>query len=250
MFVSDDDLKLTYGVDLQIGKCLVDRKVPVDNLYWKSRYLYIPPMTGYLFIPIYIDLQYRLGIPKEELLSEPHLLFLEAVLHSAAKQEFLQITKEEHIRECIALGKQYGKNHEYLELLANYFSGRKDKVDCWPGSEIQALNRGDAYLFTFSFFDLDIDELRKHMSTWRAFIDYYLILDDFDDLEPDYDKGDENSLLEVGVDRAAPIMKTVLYKSYEVLESVNPVLANRIDWDIHKRKIDAAINAFLKKKGL
>ena len=38
MFTSKDDLKLGYGVDMEIGKFLIDRKVPLENLYWKTGY--------------------------------------------------------------------------------------------------------------------------------------------------------------------------------------------------------------------
>ena len=79
MFTSKDDLKLGYGVDMEIGKFLTDRKVPEDNLYWKNRLLYIIPMPGYLFIPLYMDIQFRLGLPKAELLSEQHLQLLELI---------------------------------------------------------------------------------------------------------------------------------------------------------------------------
>ena len=46
MFTSKDDLKLGYGVDMEIGKFLTDRKVPEENLYWKNTLLYISTMPG------------------------------------------------------------------------------------------------------------------------------------------------------------------------------------------------------------
>ncbi len=250
MFVSDSDLKLTYGVDLQIGKCLVDRRVPAGNLYWKERHLYIPPMIGYLFIPVYMDLQYRLGIPRDTLLSEEHLAFVESILHSAAKEEFSMITPEEHIRECLELSRAVSKNEPYLQQLTYYFAGNREKVEHWPGNRLQALNRGDAYLFTLSYFDVSPDVLQAMLKAWRAFIDYYLVLDDLEDLDADYTKGDENSLLESGIHRAADSMKAILQQSYAALDPVNPVLSNRIDHEINKTKIDATIAAFIKKRSL
>lgn len=250
MFVSDSDLKLTYGVDLQIGKYLVDRRVPADNLYWKERHLYIPPMIGYLFIPVYMDLQYRLGISREMLLSEGHLVFVESILHSAAKEEFAMITQEEHVRECLELSRAVSKNEYYLQQLAHYFAGEREKVEYWPGSHLRALNRGDAYLFTLSYFDVSPDTLQAMVKAWRAFIDYYLVQDDLEDLDADYTRGDENSLLESGIHQAADTMKAILRQSYAVLDPVNPVLSNRIDHDISKKKIDATIAAFIKKRNL
>ncbi len=250
MFVSDSDLKLTYGVDLEIGKTLVDRKVPVDNLYWKERHLYIPPMIGYLFIPVYMDLQYRLGIPKNVLLAEEHLGFVEAILHSAAKEEFSLITPEEHIQECLQLSKTVSKNGSFLQQLSFYFAGQKEKLQEWPGNHLKALNRGDAYLFTLSYFDAPIDVLQNMVSTWRAFIDYYLVLDDLEDLDADYAKGEDNSLLESGIDLAGDTMRAILRESYTTLHPINPVLSNRIDYEINKTKIDATIAAFKKKRSL
>lgn len=250
MFVSDDDLKLTYGVDLRIGKYLVDRKVPAGNLYWKDRYLYIPPMTGYLFIPVYMDLQYRLGISREELLSEEHLVFIETVLHSAAKQEFSLITQEEHIKECIEVSRRSGNNESFLQELEYYFSGNRGRLSYWPGNKLQALNRGDAYLFTLCFFDTTPDRRSSMAKAWRSFIDYYLVQDDLEDLEKDYKSGDENSLLEAGIHRAAETMKSILQNSYEQLNPLNPVLGNRIDYEISKTKIDATIETFIKKNAL
>lgn len=63
MFLSADELKLAYGVDLRIGKVYVDRKVPVGNAYWEGRRLYMPPVTGFLFMPIFSDLCRRCGLP-------------------------------------------------------------------------------------------------------------------------------------------------------------------------------------------
>ncbi len=250
MFVSDSDLKLTYGVDLLIGKCLVDRQVPAGNLYWKERYLYIPPMTGYLFIPVFIDLQYRLGIPRETLLSEQHLAFVESILHSAAREEFSIISPEEHTRECLELSRGVSSNDGYLDELANYFSGNRKEVSYWPGNPLKALNRGDAYLFALSYFDVSPGLLHAMVKAWRAFIDYYLLLDDLEDLDTDYIKGDENSLLECGIHHAAERMKSILQQSYSVLNPVNPILSNRIDHDLHKKKIDAYIEAFIVKRKL
>lgn len=250
MFVSDSDLKLTYGVDLEIGKALVDRKVPTDNLYWKERHLYIPPMIGYMFIPVYMDLQFRLGISKDVLLSEKHLAFVEAILHSAAKEEFSLISAEEHITECLQLSKVDSANHAYLEELSLYFSGQREKRTTWPGNRLHALNRGDAYLFTLSYFDVSRDVLLTMIQAWRAFIDYYLVLDDLEDLDTDYTRNEENSLLESGIHNAAETMKIIMKESYAALHSVNPVLSNRIDHDINKSRIDTTIAAFIKKRNL
>ena len=68
MFLSKHDLKLAYGVDLQIASAFVDRAIPINNLYWKNREIYIPSAPGYFFMPIFTDLLFRCGADKGFLL--------------------------------------------------------------------------------------------------------------------------------------------------------------------------------------
>ncbi len=69
MFISADFLAIQYGVDDAIAKFFVDRKPPENNLYWKGKELYLRKEPGWLFIPLIVDLLFRLGIPKQQLLS-------------------------------------------------------------------------------------------------------------------------------------------------------------------------------------
>ena len=103
MFLSADDLKLAYGVDMQIARCYVDRKVPHQNAYWEKRHLYIPPVIGYYFMPIFSDLAFRVGVPKSELLSDAFLVLAERILDSAARLEKKYISWVEHVDECLAM---------------------------------------------------------------------------------------------------------------------------------------------------
>ena len=249
MFTSKDELKLNYGVDMEIGKFLVDRKVPADNLYWKNRLLYIIPMPGYLFIPLYMDLQLRLGLPRPELLSEPHLWLLESILHSAAKLEHKEINFEEHIAECVALTKPHCKNPSFLQDLIYYFSGEKEKAGVALGTQFKSLTRADAYLFSLCYFEFDHPLKKKLVDAWYALITYYLIVDDLEDIQPDFEQQEENAVLEAGLsEEGAKAIETLIHQSYHVMNEVNPVIANRID---HKRKImnvKGIIDAFLQKK--
>lgn len=86
MFLTKHDLKLSYGVDLEIGACYVDRKIPEGNLYWKDRTIYLPGAPGYIFIPIFADLLFR-QVQKEDLLKDQQLCIAENILHSAALLE-------------------------------------------------------------------------------------------------------------------------------------------------------------------
>ncbi|NBO59062.1 MAG: hypothetical protein EBU73_09050, partial [Chitinophagia bacterium] len=91
MFLTKDDLKLSYGVDLHIGAKFVDRPVPLNNLYWKNRTIYLPGAPGYIFIPIYFDILRRSGASLDELFDESFLQSSESILHSAALHEYEEI---------------------------------------------------------------------------------------------------------------------------------------------------------------
>lgn len=249
MFTSRDDLKLNYGVDMEIGKFLVDRRVPPHNLYWKNRLLYIIPMPGYLFIPLYMDLQLRLGLPRPELLSEPHLQLMEGILHSAAKLEHKAIDFDEHIAECIALTKPCCKNAPFLQDLIYYFSGKKEKAGVALGAPFKSLARADAYLFSLCCFEFNDALKKKLVDAWYALINYYLIVDDLEDIQPDFEQQEENAVLEAGLsEEGANAIEALIHQSYHVMNAINPVIANRID---HKRQVmnvKGIIDAFLQKK--
>ncbi|MCO5236322.1 MAG: hypothetical protein M9933_08640 [Chitinophagaceae bacterium] len=248
MFTSKDDLKLDYGVDMEIGKFLTDRKVPSENLYWKDRLLYIIPMPGYLFIPLYMDIQYRLGLSKKQLLSEEHLQLLEAILHSAARLEAKTINFKQHIEECTALAEPVNKNPGFLQDLKYYFGGEKEKSGVSLGAAYPSLSRADAYLFSLCCFDFGGDLKKQLADAWYALIGYYLVIDDLEDLESDYEHQEENAVIEAGLDdRGVRSVMDVLDRCYETMNKINPVLANRMD---HKRqviRVKEKIDTFLEK---
>lgn len=251
MFTSKDDLKLEYGVDMEIGKFLTDREVPENNLYWKERLLYILPMSGYLFIPVYIDLQFRIGLPKSELLSEPHLKLMEAILHSAAKEESKLISMEEHVAECIALAQPVCRNPALLHDLTCYFSGRKDQCSVALGTKFRSLNRADAYLFSLCYFDVSPAVTKKLIDAWYALIAYYLLIDDLKDLQSDYENQEDNALLEAGLNtQGAEAIDTLLTSCYEVMSTVNPVIANRIDHKRQTANVKRLIDDFLQQQSI
>ena len=252
MFISKDDLKLSYGVDMEIGKYIVDRKVPEGNQYWKKRLLYIVPMPGYLFIPLYTDIEYRLGLPKSELLSDGHFNLLEAILHSAAKYEFGELNLEQHIQECVDLTTPVSKNPELLNDLQLYFAGKKEKATLALGTPFSALNRADAYLFSLCYFNFDKKLKQQLVEAWYALITYYLINDDLEDIRSDFEKKEENAFLEGGlVKQSIDTIKAMLETSEHVMEKINPVLANRFNYKNHVTDVSGIINSFVEsqKKG-
>ncbi|MBX3254462.1 MAG: hypothetical protein KF862_10005 [Chitinophagaceae bacterium] len=248
MFTSKDDLKLNYGIDMEIGKFFVDRKIPENNLYWKGRYLYITPMPGYLFIPLYTDLQCRLGLPKSRLLSEGHIVFMEKIMHSIAKQEFDSIPMDEHVKECIEITKPVCRNNLLLDELASCFlEGQVVQKGISFGTPLRALNRVDSYLFTLCYFDVD-DEQKKHLiDAWHACMTFYLITDDLDDIKKDFEEKEDNAIIEAGLDEnGAKLIESYMQQSYNTMNKINPVFANRMDYSWQQINVWHSIQQYLK----
>lgn len=99
MFISADFLGITYGVDDKIARFFADREPPLDNLYWKGKLLYLRPSPGYLFIPLIVDLLFKLGIDRNQLLSNEFVSTMEMTGHISALEETGQITKAEAIKK-------------------------------------------------------------------------------------------------------------------------------------------------------
>src|SRR4051794_25269752 len=100
MFISADYLSIGYGVGNAIARFFVDREPPADNLYWKGKLLYLRPTPGYLFIPLIVDLLYKLNISKQQLMSEEFVSTMERIGHISALEETNQITSAEAVQQC------------------------------------------------------------------------------------------------------------------------------------------------------
>ena len=246
MFTSKEELKLSYGIDMEIGKYFVDRKVPENNSYWKGRYLYINPMPGYLFIPLYTDIERRLGLSKSELLSEQHIQFMEAIMHSIGRQEFEKLTLEQHVKECVDITRAYCKNPVLLDELQQYFAGRNHINGIEFGLSLKALNRVDSYLFTLCFFEFDNGTKKNLIDTWHALMTYYLITDDADDIKDDFNDGEDNCIIEAGLsNEGAKVIEGIMKNCYDVMNTVNPVFANRMDFSWQLMDIKQIIDEYL-----
>lgn len=250
MFTSKDELKLSYGIDMEIGKFFVDRKIPSDNLYWKNRFLYITPMPGYLFIPLYTDLQFRLGLPRHELLTDRYASFMERIMHSIAKQEFSGLTMEQHINECVEITKEVSKNDLLLKELIAYFSGDRIQGGISFGTSLRALNRVDSYLFTLCYFNFDNELKKKLIDAWHACMTFYLIADDLDDIQKDFEENEDNTILEAGLnENGARLVESFMQESYDVMNGLNPVFANRMDYSWQQIDVFQTIRDYLAKSG-
>jgi hypothetical protein len=237
MFLTKDDLKLSYGVDLRIGAAYVDRAVPTNNLYWKNRSIYLPGAPGYIFIPIYTDLLYRSGVPLDELLSEHFIMGCEGILHSAALQEYGEVTWQQHIEQVIEVIKGNVVRPSLLDALISYALNEKPlkKDNSIFGTEFPSLNRADSYLFVLTTIQSPNFDQEKAIKAWYALMTYFLLLDDLADIKDDLKTGQENVLVEAGLNvRGEKIISEMMDASIQVMNAINPIMANRID---HKKSL-------------
>lgn len=237
MFLSKDDLKLAYGVDMQIGETYVNRQVPQDNLYWQNRKIYMPGAPGYTFMPIFSDLLYRCGADRDQLMGEDFLQFTEHILHSAARLEHKQLSWEAHVAEIIALVAPRVIDNKLFEELKSYAlkSLPIKKGNSRVGTEFPSLNRADSYLFSLVIINSSSFDVDKAIQAWYALMTYFLILDDLADIREDLLKGEENVLIDAGLNEAGAekVMK-MIDDSIKTMNHVNPVMANRIE---HKKSL-------------
>jgi hypothetical protein len=237
MFLSKHDLKLAYGVDLQIASAFVDRRVPFQNLYWKNREIYTPSSPGYYFMPIFSDLLFRCGADKEYLLSDEYFYISENILHNAALLEHEIVTWEQHVQDIFDFIIPYIKRPELFTQLKGYFAYpilKKDK-NSFFGTDFPSLNRADTYLLILACIPTNELNEQKAIKSWYALMTYFLILDDLADIKEDLIKIQENVLIDVGLnDSGIKVIYNMIDDSYNFLSTVNPIMANRID---HKREI-------------
>ena len=237
MFLSKDDLKLAYGVDMLIGETYVNRQVPPDNLYWQKRKIYIPGAPGYTFMPIFSDLLYRCGADRQQLMGEDFLQLSEGILHSAARLEHKQIDWKAHVDEVVNLVVPHVVDNQLFEALKAYaVSLHSHKSgDVRLGTAFPSLNRADSYLFSLVIINSPSFDVDKAISAWYALMTYFLILDDLADIREDLLNGEENVLIDAGLDDAgADKVEAMIDESIAIMNQVNPVMANRIE---HKKSL-------------
>ena len=237
MFLTKDDLKLSYGVDLSIGAKFVDRTVPLNNLYWKNRTIYLPGAPGYIFIPIYFDMLRRSGASLDELLNESFIQKSESILHSAALHEYEEISWMQHVGQVIDVVKDRVVNEIFFQQLSTYaMQELPTKISALPfGSDFPSLNRADSYLFLLATIQSNSFEIEKAMKGWYALMTYFLLMDDLADIKEDLKTGQANALLDAGLhDQGERLISMMIDKSIEDMQEINPVMANRID---HKKSL-------------
>jgi hypothetical protein len=245
MFLTADALVYEFGINDKIAKFFVDREPPIDNLYWKDKLLYLRPQPGYIFLPLIVDLFYRLGVSKEEVLSESFISVLEQIGHYSAQEEVGLITKEETVQQCARVVENIS-NEIFLKDVIDYLNGVDNYVSKLA-TPFKALHRGDVFLFSICVLSCNREKKIQLVKAWFALISTLLLLDDSEDYTDDLEKGEENAFIESGANQEGfDNIKALLAKDLSYLSTINPAMSE----GLHRKFIALAdkpgIKEFLK----
>jgi hypothetical protein len=226
LFISVNQFEREMGVNKTIGRFFVDRKPPEDNSFWKGRLLYISFGNGFVSIPVYYDILYRIGVPLEILLSETHIFFMEKLMHHAIQQEKKEISKREELDFIREILKGRIKNQDHYEQLNHYLDQPVLRPVGLFGLPHPSLNRADVFLYVLCDLPLTDIQWERALKYWYALHPTYLIMDDVRDFTKDREEGEENVVIDLG-EGAEGFEKTLaLYRrNCEILEEINPLLA-------------------------
>jgi hypothetical protein len=226
LFISVNQFEREMGVNKTIGRFFVDRKLPENNSFWKGRLLYISFGNGFVSIPVYYDILYRIGVPLEILLSEIHIVFMEKLMHYAIEQEKKEISKTEELNFIRDMLKGRIKNPDYYTSLNQYLDQPVLRPMGSFGLPHPSLNRADVFLYVLCDLPLTDTQWVSALKYWYALHPTYLIMDDVRDFTKDKDEGEENVVIDLS-EGAEGFEKTLeMYRrNCDILEEINPPLA-------------------------
>lgn len=253
MFLTKDDLKLSYGVDLSIGEAFINRAVPSGNLYWNNRRIYLPGAPGYYFMPIYADMLVRIGADKSEILSEEQFRLNEIILHHAARYEHGQIDWLKQVSEILEQVEPHVKQQTFFSQLKTYLLQPKpiQLAGSNLGTPFPSLNRADCFLVSLSAIKGTHFNLQLAVAGWYALMTYLLVLDDLSDIREDIRNSEENVLLDIQQGKGSKkTIEFMLHQSKEVMQVINPVMANRIDHRMAQINLDEILRSILDDKDI
>jgi hypothetical protein len=226
VFISANQFEREMGVNKTIGSFFVDRKPPENNSFWKGRLLYISFGNGFVSIPVYYDILFRIGIPLETLLNEDHIQFMEQVMHFAIMHERKEISLSEELDAIRNLLNRRIQHSSYYESLNLYLDQPELKPLGPFGLPFLSLNRADVFLYVLC--DLSLNELQwqRAIRYWYALHPTYLIMDDVRDYAKDKEEGEENVMIDLGGGTEGFEKAIELYrKNCEIIQEINPLLA-------------------------
>ncbi len=230
MFVSAGFLGINYGVDDKIAKFFVDREPPKNNLYWKGKLMYLRLEPGWLFIPLIVDLLYKIGLDRDLLLSEEFVGLMEKIGHISAEEELKLIAREEALSKYIELVEANHKNERYYNNLIDFMKGGTNNSFAKLSTPYNSLHRGDAFLFSICALEFDDALQDKIVECWFALISTLLLLDDAEDIETDKRSGDENAFIESGLTKEGiEDLKEMVRKNLRFIDTINRPMALKLD---------------------
>ena len=225
MFISVGHLENRMGVNKIIGRFFVDRRLPKNNSFWKDKLLYIGIGNGYVSIPVFYDILYRIGIPMEILLDERHVELMERLMHFAILQEKNEISYAEELKNIRDLLQGRIQHQEYFEALNRYLEQDVLKPLGNLGTVFPSLNRADVFLYILC--DLPMNEKQREQAIryWYLLHPSYLIMDDIRDYSKDKKEGEENVVIDLGqgTDGFEKALEMLLQNG-ESMKEINPLL--------------------------
>lgn len=249
MFTSKNQLINNFGVDEDLAVFFVDRKVPQENSYWEKRLLYVANGTGYLFIPLFFDIQLKMGVDKKTLLSEDYVQLSELILDSAARYEKNQYDFNTHIQRCKELVSPKTIQQNLFTDLVYFFHQPILKPFKYLGTDNRALNRGDSFLFQLCILDVPETTLQKIIRGWYALTPSFLLMDDVMDLHEDKQRGEENSINEFG-EGADAVKKAIEYlkNNFSTLKTFNQKLGDFFEQSLERKLRSAYLRDLLEQQ--
>jgi len=152
-------------------------------------------------------------------------------------QEYGEISWRQHIEQVIDVVNENVVRSSLFDTLISYALHEKPlkKDNSIFGTEFPSLNRADSYLFILATISSSDFNQEKAIKAWYALMTYFLLLDDLADIKDDLKTGQENVLVEAGLNRhGEKIISEMMDTSIHVMNEINPVMANRID---HKKSL-------------
>ncbi|MEY3187177.1 MAG: hypothetical protein RL675_1003, partial [Bacteroidota bacterium] len=202
---------------------------------------YIPGAPGYYFMPIYADMLVRIGANKSEILSEEHFRLNEIILHHAARYEHGQINWLAQVSEILAQAETHVKQQTFFSQLQAYLLQPVplQLAGSNLGTPFPSLNRADCFLVSLSAIKGSNFNLQLAVAGWYALMTYLLVLDDLSDIREDIRNSEENVLIDVHKNNGRKqTIEFMLQQSKEVMQVINPVMANRIDHRMSQINLD------------
>ena len=218
------------GIDSKIADFFAnERPVPVNNRFWERKRIYLSAGFGFLTIPFVFDLMYKAGIPREVLLDHQHVNLMEQGFDRLKRYELGELSREQFIQECMSLLEGRIRQQHLAVDLAAVLTGAPARYFSFE-TTYPALARSDFFLFTLVDLDISDEWVQRFLPYWYSIARPILLLDDFKDLVQDRLLKEENTIIELGNDKAAIEAAFQLGLSdASYLGALNPLLAKRVE---------------------